>query len=117
MRKQGKIAYREKPPVRLILSTFGSSLQARRCARGLVRRRLAACCNVIPGLSSFFIWKGKAEVSREALLLVKTTGRRLPEALVYLKQRHPYELPELLVLSAQGGEARYLQWIIESCKK
>ena len=86
-------------------------------AQRLIRRRLAACCNVIPGLSSFFIWKGKGEVSREVLLLVKTTGRRLPEALAYLKRHHPYELPELLVLSVEGGEVGYLQWLVESCKK
>ena len=86
-------------------------------AEGLVRRRLAACCNVIPGLSSFFIWKGKTEASREVLLLVKTTGRRLPEALACLKRHHPYEVPELIVLSVEGGEAGYLTWILESCRK
>ena len=117
MKKQGKIGYREKPPVRIILSTFGSSRQAKRVAEGLIRRRLAACCNVIPGLSSFFVWKGKSESCREVLLLVKTASRRLPEALAYLKRHHPYEVPELIVLSVEGGETGYLKWIVESCRK
>ena len=67
---------------------------------------------MIPNLRSFFIWKGKTEEAKEALLLVKTATSKLPQALGYLKQHHPYELPELIVLSLEGGESAYLKWIL-----
>lgn len=117
MTKQIKVKYRKDPPVRVILSTFSSRKSAERLAQGLIRHRLAACCNVLPGLSSFFIWKGKAEKEKEVLLLVKTVASRLPSALTYLKRHHPYDLPEVIVLSLEGGEAGYLKWIEESCRK
>ena len=85
--------------------------------RELVERQLAACCNVIPDLTSFFVWKGKEQEAREALLLVKTATARLSQALEYLKRYHPYELPELIVLSIEAGETSYLKWILESCRK
>ena len=86
-------------------------------AQGLIRRGLAACCNALPGFSSFYIWKGKQEASQEVLLLVKTTERRLLETLAYLKREHPYELPELIVLPVEGAEAGYLNWILENTRK
>ena len=117
MKRQGKIKIRKRPPARIILSTFASVVQAKRIGRGLVGRQLAACCNVIPALASFFVWKGRTEEAREALLLVKTSVSRLPQALDYVKRHHPYELPELLVLSLEAAEASYLKWIMESCKE
>ena len=105
------------PSVRLILSTFASRRQAERMASGLMARHLAACCNVIPALSSFFRWKGRTEKAREALLMVKTTASCVPGTLAFLKQHHPYELPELIVLSLEGGESAYLRWIRDSVGK
>ena len=117
MKRPGKIDYRKKPPVQVILSTFASTRQAKRMGRELVTRRLAACCNIVPGLTSFFVWKGKEEEAQETLLLVKTTAPRLSQALDYLKRHHPYELPELIVFSLEGAEASYLKWILESCQR
>ena len=99
MKRQGKIEYRKRPPVKIVLSTFASRREAGRVARELVRLRLAACCNVIPGVTSFFMWEGKREEAKEVLLLTKTTSQQVSSALAYLKRHHPYDLPELIVLS------------------
>jgi periplasmic divalent cation tolerance protein len=96
------------------LSTVGKAEDAERIARALVERRLAACVNVVPGVASFYRWKGEVCRDEEWLLVVKTRTERLDalrEALVAL---HPYELPELLALPIQAGHAPYLAWLDES---
>jgi len=100
----------------VVLSTVGTAEDAARIARALVERRLAACVNVLPGVRSFYRWKGAAEEDEERLLVIKTRRDRfeaLREALVAL---HPYELPEAIVLPIEAGHAPYLAWIDESVR-
>jgi periplasmic divalent cation tolerance protein len=98
----------------VVLSSVGTAEDAARIARALVERRLAACVNVIPGVRSFYRWKGAVEEDEERLLVIKTRRDRfevLREALVAL---HPYELPEAIVLPIEAGHTPYLDWIDES---
>jgi periplasmic divalent cation tolerance protein len=93
------------------LSTVGSAEDGERLARALVERRLAACVNVIPRVTSVYRWKGEVCRDQEWLLLIKTRGEKLDalrEALVAL---HPYELPELVALPVETGHAPYLAWL------
>jgi periplasmic divalent cation tolerance protein len=95
------------------LSTVGKAEDAERIARALVERRLAACVNVVPGVASFYRWKGELWRDEEWLLVVKTRTEKLDalrEALVAL---HPYELPELVALPIEAGHAPYLAWLDE----
>jgi periplasmic divalent cation tolerance protein len=95
------------------LSTVGKAEDAERIARALVERRLAACVNVVPGVGSFYRWKGEVCRDEEWLLVVKTREEKLDalrEALVAL---HPYELPELVALPIEAGHAPYLAWLDE----
>jgi periplasmic divalent cation tolerance protein len=98
----------------VVLCTVGSSEDAERMAGALVERGLAACVNVVPGVTSFYRWKGETVRDSEWLLVVKTTASRfeaLREALVEL---HPYEVPEVIALPIERGHAPYLAWIDES---
>ena len=45
-------------PIRIALTTTGTLEEGRRLARLLVERRLAACVNVIPNLTSIYRWQG-----------------------------------------------------------
>ncbi|MFH1858066.1 MAG: divalent-cation tolerance protein CutA [Candidatus Omnitrophota bacterium] len=80
-------------------------------AEGLVRKRLAACCNVFPGLTSFYRWNGKQESSREVLLLIKTEARCVEAVSQFLQGHHPYDLPELVGVPIQAGDKAYLEWM------
>jgi periplasmic divalent cation tolerance protein len=77
----------------------------------LVEERLAACVNVLPGVTSIYRWDGKVERARESLLLVKSVEERLPALRERALGMHPYELPELLVLEVEDGHAPYLDWV------
>lgn len=95
------------------LSTVAKAEDAERIARALVERRLAACVNVLPGVASFYRWKGEVCRDDELLLVIKTRAERLAalrEALVAL---HPYELPELVALPVESGHPPYLAWLDE----
>jgi periplasmic divalent cation tolerance protein len=102
---------------RVVLVTCGTLPEARRIARAAVEAKLAACVNVMPNaVESIYRWKGKVEVSREYLLVIKTTARRLPELERKVRGMHSYDVPEFLVLPVVSGSRGYLRWLVESVK-
>jgi len=80
-------------------------------AETLVREHLAACVNVLAGITSFFHWEDKLQTAAEFLLLAKTTRARYPELESRLRELHPYELPEIVAVPMAYGLPDYLQWI------
>lgn len=98
----------------VILSTAGSQDQARRIAEGLLERRLAACVNIIPKVTSIFRWKDKVQEDEEWLLLIKTTKDAFERVREALKELHPYEVPECIALPIEEGNEEYLKWIDNS---
>jgi periplasmic divalent cation tolerance protein len=80
-------------------------------AKRLVASRLAACVNILPGLTSVYEWKGAVERDSELLLLAKTTEARYPALEQALRRDHPYELPEIICVPIVAGLSGYLQWI------
>lgn len=98
----------------LVLTTLGADADATTLARTLVEERLAACVNVLPPMSSIYRWKATIEQDREQQLIIKTTAGRVAALEARLRELHPYEVPEFLVLRVSGGSAAYLQWMAES---
>lgn len=96
------------------LSTAPSAEVAEQLARALVERGLAACVNVLPGVTSFYRWRGQLQRDAECLLVIKTRGERLDELRAALAQLHPYEVPELVALPIEAGLPAYLDWLDES---
>jgi len=99
---------------RLILTTAGSDEEARKIARALVERQLAACVNIIPHGTSIYQWQGKLEEGHEWLLMVKTTQAAFEAVQKAIRELHSYDLPECISLPIEDGSAEYLSWIGES---
>jgi periplasmic divalent cation tolerance protein len=95
----------------VVLSTCATEADAERMARALVDGRLAACVNVVPGVRSFYHWKGGIDSSQEFLLIVKTSRDLFPALRAEIEKLHPYELPELLALPVVDGAENYLMWL------
>jgi len=93
------------------LSTCPDEATARALAEVFVRERLATCVNRVTGIASTYFWDGRLQDDAEILLIIKTTAARLPALEARLQALHPYDLPELVVLPALGGNERYLQWV------
>jgi periplasmic divalent cation tolerance protein len=95
----------------VVLSTCASPEEADRLARSLVEQRLAACVNVLPGISSHYWWQGRLETAQECLLLVKSSRERFDQLRSVLEQAHSYEIPEVIALPVVDGSLNYLNWI------
>jgi len=95
----------------VVLTTAPDELLAKRIAHVLVEESLAACVHLgAPGVS-MYLWQGKLEGGDEVPLTIKTSAGRLPTLYARLRQLHPYEVPEFLVLGVQAGNAEYLDWV------
>ncbi len=98
----------------VVLVTAPNAEKAAEIARAVVEERLAACGNVIPGVRSIYRWEGRVHDDAEALLVLKAPKKRLQELCDRVVALHPYELPEVVGLSIEGGSEKYIDWIIQS---
>ena len=96
---------------RIVLSTAGSEQEAHKIAHILVKRRLAACVNIVPRVQSIYRWKGEIESAHEWLLLSKTRADKFPAVRDAIGELHSYEVPECIVLEIEDGSLPYLQWL------
>jgi periplasmic divalent cation tolerance protein len=80
-------------------------------ARALVEAQLAACVQISEGLYSVYRWEGKICEEQEVLLSAKTIAHRWDEICVFIKESHPYELPEILAFSPKQYEQQYGEWV------
>jgi len=86
---------------------------AKSLASGLVSGKLAACVNILPGVTSVYEWEGKVNEDPEVLMMIKTRTSRIPELTQYVQKNHPYDVPEVITTSIEGGSAAYLSWLGE----
>jgi periplasmic divalent cation tolerance protein len=96
---------------RIVLSTAGSEQEAHKIAHLLVKRRLAACVNILPQVQSIYRWKGEIESAQEWLLLIKTRADKFPGVRDAIVELHSYEVPECIVVAIEDGSPPYLQWL------
>ncbi len=106
----------EKVEHLLVLTTCPGTITAKQIAQDLVANEVAACVNIIPGLTSYFKWSHKVESDVELLLLIKTTSEHFPAVQKRIKSLHPYELPEIIAVSIKDGLEEYLRWIEDNTK-
>jgi periplasmic divalent cation tolerance protein len=102
---------------RIVLSTAGSVEEARKIARELVERRLAACVNIVPQVESIYRWQGKVESAREWLLLIKTTAEQFEKVRDAIRELHLYDLPECIAVAIEDGSPEYLRWLADCVKR
>ncbi|MAF65179.1 MAG: divalent-cation tolerance protein CutA [Planctomycetes bacterium] len=100
--------------VRVVLSTAPDEDEARRLARALVEAGLAACVNLVPGLTSVYRWEGAVEEASEVLLVIKARAESLGELERFLDREHPYEVFECVALAPAAVSSAYLTWLLES---
>lgn len=97
-----------------MLCTVPDRESGERIAQILVEARLAACVNLVPGLTSIYRWQGKVENESECLLVIKSTAARSQALIEQIKTLHPYDLPEIIALPITDGSPEYLKWITDS---
>ena len=101
--------------VGVVMTTFPDEQTAARVLDGLLEKRLAACVQTMP-IQSAYRWQGAVNREGEVLALIKTKQELFREVEEHLRTKHPYEVPEILLLPAAAGSAAYLQWIAAETK-
>lgn len=101
----------------IVLTNCGSPKEARRIAKALVERRLAACVNTITApVESVYRWKGKIEKAKECLLLIKTSRARFAAVERTIRELHSYEVPEIIAVPIVSGSREYLGWFTHNSR-
>ena len=95
----------------VVLMTAGSQEEAGRIADALVTELLAACVNIVPGVTSVYGWEGKVQRDEEWLLVAKSTREVLDDLVRCVQALHSYDLPEIIALPVVGGSEAYLRWV------
>ncbi len=101
----------------LLLCNCPDRETAKTIAAELVGKRLAACVNLVPGVTSVYLWQEQLETAEEITLLIKTTRQRYEELEQAILALHPYELPEIIAVPVELGLSGYLNWVKECTAK
>ena len=98
----------------IALTTWPAGQDVDGFATTLVSEGLAACVNVLPAMRSIYRWKDAVERTEEHQLLLKTTAGRIADLERRVRELHPYDVPEFLVLPIVAGSEAYLNWVGDS---
>ncbi len=102
--------------VRVVLCTVPED-KARDLSDTMLREGLAACVNFLGPVTSRYVWQGAIEEAREVLLLIKTSAERVAALRQRVVALHPYQVPEVIEVSVEGGHPPYLQWVLDTCSQ
>ena len=100
-----------------LYSTFPDTDSAHAAARALLAKKLAACVNVYPPMTSFYMWQGKQEEGPEIAVFIKTRRTLVDKVVETLRPIHPYSTPCFLVLPLEAGNPDYLAWAREQTEQ
>lgn len=96
--------------IAILLTTVNTKSFAVRLARAALDAKAAACIQILPGIESHYVWKGKRQKTREFLVLAKTSTRKAANLEKLWSRVHPYKCPELVTLAGRAA-APYARWI------
>ena len=97
----------------LVLSTASSRTEALKIAQALLDKRLAACVNILPSLTSLYWWKGRKEKASEVLLLIKTKKSAFKKLEQMIRKMHSYSVPEIIAIPLTAASKPYLNWMLK----
>jgi periplasmic divalent cation tolerance protein len=105
------------PEYVVVLTTLPSDADGDAFAHRLIEERLAACVNLLPVMDSVYRWEGRIERDVERQVVIKTARERLADLWERVREMHPYEVPEFLVLPIADGNDAYLAWVGDSTRQ
>ena len=95
----------------IVLTTVLNSEEAEALGEKIVEAGLAACVQILPKITSIYVWKGKLERASEHLLLIKTLPEKFDELSVFITANHSYDVPEIVAIDAAKVSESYLSWM------
>ncbi|MEZ5648234.1 MAG: divalent-cation tolerance protein CutA [Alphaproteobacteria bacterium] len=99
--------------VSLVYITIDSVSKARELGARLVEERLAACINILPGMTSIYRWQDKIETSEEVVVIAKTQTDLVDRLTQRVKSLHDYTIPCIIAIPIHGGNSDFQRWIYQ----
>jgi periplasmic divalent cation tolerance protein len=97
--------------INLIYITTENKAEAERIGQALVEEHLAACVNIIDGMSSIYRWEGRLMQGNETVLIAKTIEAKVPALIQRVKALHSYDCPCIVALPITDGNEAFLNWV------
>jgi len=97
----------------VVLTTCPAAEAAEALAEQIVEARLAACVQVLPEMTSIYIWEGVIQKEGEALLLIKTLPEQWEDLQEFITANHTYQVPEIVAIEADLVGNKYRRWLGE----
>jgi periplasmic divalent cation tolerance protein len=95
----------------VVMTTVATKEEGETLANKIVEARLAACVQVLPPMTSFYVWEGEVQRDSEHLLLIKTTLKKYAELESFIQANHSYSVPEIAAIDAEWVSEPYLDWL------
>src|SRR5258708_16273514 len=96
-----------------VLTTGLSANEAGTLAEAIIGARLAACVQILPQMTSVYVWQGKLQKEGEHLLLIKTLPEKYPELEAFITANHSYDVPEIVAIETANVSRTYLEWMTQ----
>jgi periplasmic divalent cation tolerance protein len=97
----------------IVFTTCPTAEEAHTLAERIVHEQLAACVQVLPQMTSFYVWEGEVKREPEHLLLIKTLGGKYDQLESFIRANHSYSVPEIVAIDAARQSQPYLAWVKE----
>lgn len=101
----------------IILCTINNCNLAHSISEILLKKKLAACINILPKITSFYYWNNVLNKKFEIQMIIKTTNQIKHKTIAEIKKNHPYKIPEILLIKVNEIDDKYLSWINLVLKK
>jgi periplasmic divalent cation tolerance protein len=95
----------------IVFVTTDGPKTSKKVIDAVLKSRIAACVNRVPGIVSQYWWKGKLEKTKEELLIMKTKKSLVPGLIKVVKKAHPYTVPEIIAVDVVEGNKDYIKWV------
>lgn len=101
----------------IVFCTFPTPNEAKKIAKVLVEKKIAACCSIFPQVTSIYNWQSDVEENEETLMMIKTANKCYEQLEKEIKMLHSYSVPEIISVKIEKGSKAYLDWIFDNTKK
>ncbi len=99
--------------VLLLKTTEYNKKAAKKIAKLLIKKKLAACVS-LKSINSIYEWKGKIEDVDEVEIIIKSKTQFKKALIVFLQEKLSYDVPQIIYKKFKS-EKKYINWVNKSC--
>ena len=105
---------RSDPNGVILISTFSDEKSLIDLSNRLVtEKRICACVNYT-AVKSIYMWQSDLQQENEFLAFFKTTSDHAEKLKIEIKNNHPYDVPEIIIVKMSDVSPEYLNWMYKN---